>query len=315
MPIPDDQTPRPQSPDRVPAAEIDLADAVAAIFATGFHLDESALAFIANALDAPESLVPALADPEARDAESVAALVFSPEPAMLVSLEETIDRAVLDAAAVDRVIDRIVSRGPRTRLTFSDGRPAVDLTVPAFGVAHFVRALQPERRLAPEIRDAITARIPEDLQAPLKSRLRRMHLPEVGPGRDRLMELIQTVSPTDTRLIDLVAALAEWLTEWPQNEPLYGWLMRRKHRLLSMVTRARRFDDALHHHNVETLMLRGEIPPHVDAAAARERIGWIDAIGFYLFGRTEMMTSSESAVQIDPNAPEAALDQTLRHLS
>ncbi len=312
---PSDHAPGKTQPEPAPAAEFAFADAVAAVLAGGFYLNETVLSFIDDALESPESLVPALTDPDLWDAGPVAALVFSPDPAMLVSLEDPIDRAALDAAAVERVIDRIASRGPRTRLTFCDGRPAVALPVPPAGVEHFVRGLQPARGLAPQIKEKILERVPQPLQAPLRSRLRRMRLPDTEAGRGWLFEMLETVSPTDPRLIELVTGFAEFLTRWPETESLYGWLMRRKHRLLSTVTRALRCDDALCRHNGETLMLRGELPPHLDTAAARREIGVIDAIGFYLFGRTEMTTTSRSEIRIDPDAPEPALERTLHLLS
>jgi hypothetical protein len=66
--------------------------------------------------------------------------------------------------------------------------------------------------------------------------------------------------------------------------------------------KAKKLDNQLIQHNVETLLLKGERVSHIDRTDARKKIKIIDRISLKVFGKTEffdLMPTGEQSISIE----------------
>ena len=79
-------------------------------------------------------------------------------------------------------------------------------------------------------------------------------------------------------------------------------LMDRKKRCIQSLQKAKKLDNKLARHNVETLLLRGERVSYIDKADARKKIQIIDRISLAVFGKTEffdLMPAGEQTITLE----------------
>ena len=90
-----------------------------------------------------------------------------------------------------------------------------------------------------------------------------------------------------------------FLDELKDEEDMFRALMDRKKRHFRSLQKARKLDNQLSRHNVETLLLKGESLSYIDRIDARKKINIIDRISLAVFGKTEyfdLMPAGEQSI-------------------
>ena len=96
---------------------------------------------------------------------------------------------------------------------------------------------------------------------------------------------------------------------------MFQALMTRKKHYFKSLQKAKKLDNQLTQHNVETLLLRGERVSYIDKADARKKIQIIDRICLAVFGKTEffdLMPADEQSITLEGKDD---IDKLMKELS
>jgi hypothetical protein len=96
---------------------------------------------------------------------------------------------------------------------------------------------------------------------------------------------------------------------------MFQQLMARKKRYFQGLQKAKKLDNQLTRHNVETLLLKGERVSYIDKADARKKIQIIDRISLAVFGKTEyfdLMPAGEQSITLEGKDD---IDKLIKELS
>ncbi len=292
-----------------------LTREIESIFLEGLRPDTHVWEFINSGYSdpSPEELAEILADPEGFGAEPVMELLFFPDEAIQVRLENLLEAEAFESADEETISSELAQKSLFTHLPLPSGAD-LQFAVPDWVAEGFIKRLHITKRLDPALIKAVEKGVDETHRLRTKVRLRNSRFLQtentVGFIRDFLARIV--ADPEDLSL--LMDDIIEFLSEIKDTDDIYTALMDKKKFYFRMLQTAKKFEKQLKKHNIETLLMQGIRAPHVDQVDVRRRMAAIDRISYSVFGKTEYLDEIQGSVDFDIDEDED-LESVIRSLS
>ncbi|MFO7708579.1 MAG: hypothetical protein R6V84_10435 [Desulfobacterales bacterium] len=246
------------------------------------------LGFIESTLSISRAgdLASALADASGAEYESVAALLFFPDEALQLEIEETLAGRALTFEDEQRLALRLAEHPPRVTFDFPGGRGRLRLEMRPERVREFLTHLRLTRPVPKELADAIDALAPA-ARSRFRVLWRNARCPASGATVRVLGRFLPRIELQDRDEWACLGFLLEFLDEAGEGTDTYRRLAMRKALLVSALDRSRRQRAELARGNLETLISRGVRLVVVDEKEARRQVACIDQACLAVYGRIE----------------------------
>lgn len=261
-----------------------VASRIRDMLARGVTLGPEVLHFIDSTFFNPTvaELAAVAGDESASERDPLLELLFAPDEAFQIELEETLAGRRLDE---ERVAGLLCRPPLQVRFRFPDARDALALEMAPPLARHFVSQLRIARRIPADLSQAIesAADAGERYRARVLIRNARVQLtPETVAF---LRDFLAQVGLRDGQAWECLRFALDVLSDGPNPAGPFQALANRKRWLVKALTRGRKQGELLGQANIETLMSQGARLTVIDEADTRRRIGCIDRISAAVFGR------------------------------
>lgn len=283
----------------------------------GVCLNRDTRQFLAStfSIENPQELQTLLDAPDDSEAQSLLELLFTPDEATRVELEEIIAKA----SCTDKDEQAIVNHLFQKKLTVPILFPGMQDTVTCRPAKHlldtWVRRLKITTRLPAELVAAADKKTRSRMNAQIKAALRSTRVDLTGPTCRFLCRLLEKASAAGCPFLEDLGLCLAIMDEQPKTASLFDLFMAKKRRLLEMLQQAERFEKQLAGNNIETLILKGVRTPHIDKADTRHKIDRIDAICLAVFGVTDSLLQTPTDVDLGDFTNRSDIDRAFEILS
>ena len=280
-----------------------VAEKIIEILQGGLTLNADTQHYIDSTFSNPSvgELEELLQDQSSCETASLMELLFFPDESVQLQLEEMIEETHFQSRDEAEIQNHVCSTSLQTSIRFADGRGAFEKRVTTSNAAQFIERLNLSRRLDPGLRSAISRYVPRGLQTRCKVRLRNAR-PITSPNKISFLQTVFEKLPIDNDVFfEHLDFTLSFLDELKDEADMFPVLMARKKRYIHSLQKAKKLDNKLVRHNVETLLLSGERVSCIDKADARKKIQIIDRISLAVFGKTEffdMMPAGEKSITL-----------------
>ena len=266
-----------------------VAEKIIAILQSGLTLNAATQHYIDSTFSNPsvDEFEKLLQDESSCETDSLMELLFFPDESVQLQLEEMIEDTHFQRRDEQEIQQRVCATALQTQIRFSDGRGTLEKKVAPLNAAQFIERLNLSRCLDSKLRSAITRHVHPELQTRCKVRLRNAR-PITSPNKISFLHTVFKKLQIDNDVFfDHLDFTLSFLDELKDEADMFLALMDRKKRCIQSLQKAKKLDNKLARHNVETLLLRGERVSYIDKADARKKIQIIDRISLAVFGKTE----------------------------
>jgi hypothetical protein len=243
-----------------------------------------------------------LQDESSCETDSLLELLFFPDESMQLELEEIIENTHFRRQDEQEIQRRVCSTSLQTQIRFADGRGSLKRMVTPSNAKQFIERLNLSRFLNSKLRFTITRYVHQELQTRCKVKLRNAR-PIISANKiSFLMAFLKKLKIDNDEFFDHFDFTVSFLDELTDEADIFRALMIRKKSYFQSLQKAKKLDNQLIQHNVETLLLKGERVSHIDRADARKKIQIIDRISLAVFGKTEffdVMPTGEQSITIE----------------
>ena len=294
-----------------------VAEKIIAILRGGLTLNEDTQHYVDSTFSNPSisEFEALLTDDASCETDSLMELLFFPDEAVQLQLEEIIADTNLQLRDEEQIRKCVCSTSIQTRIHFANGRGALRIKVTPSDAARFVERLNLSRHLDPGLRSAISQYVHNELQTRCKVKLRNAR-PVTTPNKISFLQMVfKNLQIDDHDFFDHLDFALSFLDELKDEDDMFRALMDRKKRYFQSLQKARKLDNQLSRHNVETLLLKGERLSYIDRIDARKKINIIDRISLAVFGKTEyfdLMPAGEQSIILESKED---IDKLMRSLS
>jgi hypothetical protein len=262
----------------------EVASRIRDMLARGVRLSPEVLHFIDSTFFTPSAaeLAAVAGDESASERDPLLELLFGPDEAFQVELEETLAGRRLDEAW----LASLLCRPPlHVLFRFPDAREDLRLEMTPPLARHFVSQLRVARPIPADLLQALksAAGAGERYRAQVLIRNARVALtPETVAF---LRDCLARVGLGDGQAWECLRIALDVLSDRDKPTDFFQALADRKRWLVKALTRGRKQGDLLGQANIETLISQGERLIVIDEADTLRRIGCIDRICAVVFGR------------------------------
>jgi hypothetical protein len=254
------------------------------MLARGVTLGPEVLHFIDSTFCNPTvaELAAVAGDESASEHDPLLHLLFAPDNAFQVELEETLAGRRLDA---ERVAGLLCRPPLQVRFRFPDARDVLGLKMTPPLARHFVSQLRIDRLIPADLSQAIesAAAAGERHRARVIIRNARVQLtPEIVAC---LCDCLTRVGLRDGQAWECLSFALDVLSDGQHPADLFQALADRKRWLVKALTRGQKQGELLSQANIETLMSQGARLTVINEEDTCCRIGYIDRICAAVFGR------------------------------
>ena len=269
-----------------------LAEKISAILQNGWSLSKNTVHFIDSTFPnaSIEALKEMVHDVENGEAESLFSLIFFPDAAVQIQLEDILENEDYQKADEKRVFNRLVDMLPETPIRFPDNRGTLYLAMPESVVDPFISRLKISKKLDGKLAEGIRRHVAEDLKTHIKVKLRNSRYAETEDRVSFLCTFFEKANDNGDQGLDFILDLFE--TE-NVNRDVYAAFIERKRFYFQNLQKAKRYQELLNTDNMETLMLRGVRIPYIDQADMSHKMNIIDEICLAVYGKTEYFQPPE----------------------
>jgi len=281
-----------------------VAEKIIAILQNGLTLNAATQHYIDSTFSNPsvDEFKELLQDESSCETDSLMELLFFPDESVQLELEGVIEDTHYQRRDEQEIQKRVCSTSLQTQIRFSDGRGKLEMRVAPSNAAQFIERLNLSRCLDPKLRSAIARHVHRGLQTRCKVRLRNAR-PIISPDKISFLQTVFTNLQIDNDdFFDHLDFTVSFLDELKDEADMFQALMTRKKRYLQSLQKAKKLDNQLTQHNVETLLLGGERVSYIDKADACKKIQIIDRISLAVFGKTEffdLMPADEQTITLE----------------
>ena len=281
-----------------------VADKIIDILRNGLTINAATQHYIDSTFSNPSlnEFEALLQDESSCETDPLMELLFFPDESVQLQLEEMIEETHFQHRDEQEIQKRVCSTSLQTQIRFSDGRGTLEKRVAPSNAARFIERLNLSRCLDPKLRSAITQYVHQGLQTRCKVRLRNAR-PITSPHKISFLQtLFKNLQIDNDDFFDHHDFTVSFLDELKDEADMFQALMARKKRYLQSLQKAKKLDNQLTQHNVETLLLSGERVSYIDKADARKKIQIIDRISLAVFGKTEffdLMPAGEQSITLE----------------
>jgi len=261
-----------------------VASRIRGMLARGVTLGPEVLHFIDSTCFNPTAaeLAAVAGDESASERDPLLELLFAPDEAFQVELEETLAGRKLD----EEWVAGLLCRPPlQVRFRFPDAREALGLEMTPPLARHFVSQLRIERSIPGDLSQALesAAAAGERHRARVLIRNARVQLTDETVAF--LRDCLTQVGLRDGQAWECLSCALDVLADGQHPADIFLALADRKGWLVKALTRGRKQGELLGQANIETLISQGARLTVIDEEDTRRRIGCIDRICAAVFGR------------------------------
>jgi hypothetical protein len=264
-----------------------IAADLRAMLTRGLVLSAATLHFIDSTFAHPSAaeLGALIADDNVPERDSLLELLFSPDEALQIALEERLDLRQGALPRVDEVLAHLAAVPLAVEFRFPDGRGRFEVAMTAPLARRLVRGLGIDRELPERVAEAIAARGAGAGATRLRVMIRNARFAFTPAASEFLCALVATLDPDDEEDRSCLAFAMEILAETGASADVFAALAARKQWLSRALQHGRRLREQLARSNLETLLSQGQRLTWVDEALARRQMDHVDRIGRAVFGR------------------------------
>jgi hypothetical protein len=250
----------------------------------GVALGPEVLHFIDSTCFNPTAseLAAVAANESASEHDPLLELLFAPDEAFQVELEETLAGRRLDE---ERVAGLLCRPPLQVRFRFPDARDALGLEMTPPLARHFVSHLRIERSIPADLSQAIESAADAGERHRARVLIRNARVQLTPATVAFLRDCLTQVGLRDGQAWECLSLALDILSDGQHPADLFQTLADRKRWLVKALTRGRKQGELLGQANIETLMSQGARLTVIDEADTRRRIGCIDRICAAVFGR------------------------------
>jgi len=281
-----------------------VAEKIIAILQSGLTLNAATQHYIDSTFSNPsvDEFAELLQDESSCETDSLMELLFFPDESVQLQLEEIIEDTHFQRRDEQEIQKRVCARALQTQIRFSDGRGILEKRIAPSNAAQFIERLNLSRWLDPKLRSAIGRHVHQGLQTRCKVRLRNAR-PITSPNKISFLKAVfKHLRIDNDDFFDHLDFTISFLDELKDQADMFQALMAKKKSYLKGLQKAKKLDNQLTRHNVETLLLSGERVSYIDKADARKKIQIIDRISLAVFGKTEFfdfMPTGEQSITLE----------------
>lgn len=301
--------------DGMPAADRIAAD-IQKILSRGLDLSAETLRFIDSTFAHPSAaeLSALLADDASPERDSLLELLFSPDEALQIELEDRLDVQPSEPPPAEEVTSRLAAAPLAVRFRFPDGRGVLEAELTAPLARRLVLGLAISRDLPTCLSEVLAALTSGNMARRVRVMVRNARFAFTSANRGLLCALIPKLDLQDDQGRACLAFAMEMLAEIGESTDVYAALAARKRWLSKALHHSQQLREHLAHSNVETLLSQGQRLTWTDEALARRQMDYIDHICLAVFGRSEPLDTDEWRRRLDIEGPPD-IAELMRRLS
>jgi hypothetical protein len=261
-----------------------VASRIREMLARGVTLGPEVLHFIDSTCFNPTAaeLAAVAADESASERDPLLALLFAPDAAFQVELEETLAGRRLDE---ERVAGLLCRPPLQVRFRFPDARDALGLEMTPPLARHFVSQLRIERWIPADLSQALESAADAGERHRARVLIRNSRVQLTDETMAFLRDCLTQVGLRDGQAWECLSCALDVLADGQPPADIFQALADRKRWLVKALTRGRKQGELLGQANIETLISQGARLTVIDEEDTRRRIGCIDRICAAVFGR------------------------------
>ena len=289
-----------------------IAREIRSILESGVNLSGDVVHFIDSTFSNPslEALKAILDDESNCEKDSLIELLFFPDEAMQLELEELLERLRLDQSDEDRILASICREPILVNFCLPEDRGSFNLPLSSDVAPGLLKRLHVSKHLAPDLRAAIDRHVSENDRNVYKVKLRNTRFKQHDNQIQFLCELFRKVKAESHDFDRCLAFCLSLLDEMTDDSDMYQALMAKKRFYLRSLQRAKKMETQLQKSNLETLLSQGKRVILVDKTDARNKLLIIDRISRAIFGKTEYYED----LNPDGNRFEVSSDQDIQDI-
>jgi hypothetical protein len=261
-----------------------VASRIREMLARGVVLGPEVLHFIDSTCFNPTAaeLAAVAADESASERDPVLELLFAPDEAFQIELEETLAGRRLD----EERVAGLLGRSPlQVRFRFPDARDTLRLELTPPLARHFVSQLRIERPIPADLSQALASAAEANERHRARVLIRNARFQFTPATVAFLRDCLTQVGLRDGQAWECFSIALDVLSDGQHPADLFQALADRKRWLVKALTRGRKQGEFLDQTNIETLMSQGARLTVIDEEETRRRIGCIDRICAAVYGR------------------------------
>ena len=261
-----------------------VASRIRDMLARGVTLGPEVLHFIDSTCFNPTAaeLAAVAADESASERDPLLELLFAPDEAFQIELEETLADRKLD----EERVAGLLCRPPRqVRFRFQDARGALSLEMTPPLARHFVCQLRIDRSIPADLSQALESAADAGERHRARVLIRNARVQLTPATVAFLRDCLTQVGLRDDQAWECFSIALNVLSDGQHPAGLFLALADRKRWLVKALTRGRKQGALLDQTNIETLMSQGARLTVIEEEETRRRIGCIDRICAAVYGR------------------------------
>jgi len=267
----------------------------------GVSLSPEVLHFIDSTFFNPTAaeLAAVAGDESASERDPLLELLFAPDEAFQVALEETLAGRGLD----EERVAALLCRPPlHVRFRFPDARDALRLQMTLPLARHFVSQLRIARQIPADLSQALESAVGAGKRHRAQVLIRNARVQLTPETVVFLRDCLTRVGLRDGQAWECLRFVLDVLSDGQNPTGLFQAFADRKRWLVKALTRSRKQGELLGQANIETLVSQGARLIVIDEADTRRRIGCIDRICAAVFSRVPppgpLWMSGDDAVEL-----------------
>jgi hypothetical protein len=276
-----------------------LAAEIRRILSSGIRLSDDVIHFIDSTFSNPslEELQALLQDESNCDKDSLIELLFFPDEAMQLQLEELLEMLQLRQED-EATLQNLLCREPLpTVFRFPQKKDSLTLALPRDAAPVLISRLRIAKQLDPRLRAAISRQPAANVRSRYKVKIRNSGFSSSENKIQFLCAFFEKMQPESGDFNECLDFSLALLGEIDENIELYRALMDKKKFFLRSLEKAKQMEKRLQKNNPETLLLEGKRVILVDQADARKKMLIIDRISRAIYGKTEYFDDFRSGEQ------------------
>jgi hypothetical protein len=272
-----------------------LAGKIHTILKHGLEISKDTPHFIDSTFSSPspERLKEILSEETNGEVETLLSLIFFPDTATQLQLEDFLETGGFEDADEARVLKYLIETDAETPLRLPGITETFMLTMPPWAGEQFIRRLNISKRVDERLLNAVRRHVPEAQILHAKVKLRNSRFAETESRTAFLSAFFEKIRDDDFSSLGFLLAFFEEQTD---HADIFEALIARKRHCFHSLQKAEKFEKMLRADNIETLMMRGVRMPYVDQEDMREKMAQIDRICLAIFGKTEYFQPPEAVL-------------------
>ena len=289
-----------------------LANEIRKVLGDGITLGDDVVHYIDSTFSNPsiEELQAILQDDSNCEKDSLMELLFFPDEAMQLALEEILENLQIGKQDEDNVLEALRRESLQVNMRLPEGRGSLNLILPHEVAPGFIARLHISKHLNEKLREAINKYADPDAGNGYKVKIRNSRF---LPGENKiqfLCDFFEKLEPQSHDFNNCLDFALSFIDDLRKDQDLYQALMAKKRFYLRSLQKAKKIETQLQKNNLETLLSQGKRVILVDKADARRKMLIIDRISRAIFGKTEYVED----LQADGGSIDLRSDQDIQDI-